>query len=167
MEEIDVIKYFLIPKGEIESFEGVKAVTLNKSQIEGSHHTSSFVKHYTSPKEQSAMIYQITSENRAEIVEKLALYDYFYNGTLLIYLPIEMQGDIFLSGVEVIDGQITVTFENFTHVKNKYVEKNDARFYMIENFADFEKIPENYEVNVIVNTVYVPSVTLCDFLYRD
>ena len=167
VEEIDVIKYFLIPKGEIESFDGVKNITLNKSQIEGCHYTSSFVKHYTSPNEQSAMIYQITSENRAEIVEALGLYDYFYNGTLLIYLPIEMQGDILLSGVEITDNRISVTFENYTHVENKYVERNDARYYMIENFAAFEKIPEEYEVNITVNMVYVPSVTVCDIFYRD
>ncbi len=166
-EEIDVIKYFLIPKGEIESFEGVKNVTLNKNLIEDCHYTSSFVKHYTSPKEQSAMMWQITDENMAEIVEALGLYDYFYNGALLIYLPIELQGDILLSGAEIKENEICVTFENYTHVENKYVERNDARFYMIENFDAFEKIPGNYEVNVIVNTVYVPSVTLCDSFYRD
>ena len=161
-KEIDVIKYFLIPKGEIESFDGIKRVTLNKNLIEYYHYTSSFVKHYTSPKEQSAMIYQITQENKSEIVEALALYGNVQSGDLLIYLPIEMQGDILLSGVEITDNRISVTFENYTHVENKYVEQNDARYYMIENFAAFEKIPENYEVNIIVNMVYVPSVTVCE-----
>ena len=105
---------------------------------------------------------KITQENKSEIVEALALYGNVQSGDLLIYLPIEMQGDILLSGVEITDNRISVTFENYTHVENKYVEQNDARYYMIENLAAFEKIPEEYEVNIIVNIVYVPSVTVCE-----
>ena len=158
--DYNFVMFFAIPKGKIDTFEGVKEVTINENLImHGSDY--SFAKHYKTPSSsQDTMVVPVTLENKEELINKYSLDKNISAKDILVYLPFEMQGDMFLKEAFVNGKTIEIVFENYTHVKNAYIEQNDARYYLISSFDDFEKIPDDYEINITVNIVYVPCASL-------
>ncbi len=162
-EEINVVKFFVLPKTEINAFDNVQNVKINKNLIDNTFSSRSYAKHYgCSDAPKSSTAWFITEENRTNLIELFNLYHNIQKGDLLVYFPFEMRGDISLIKAEMNGSILNVVFENYTHVENEYVEKNDARYFLIDNFQAYQNVPDDYEVSITMNVIYVPCITVCE-----
>ena len=160
-EEISVVKFFVLPKTEVEAFDNVQNVKINKNLIDNTFSSRSYAKHYgCSDAPKDAMAWLITEENRTNLIESFNLYHNIQKGDLLVYFPFELRGDISLVKAEMNGSTLNVVFENYTHIENEYVQKNDARYFLIENFQAYQNVPDNYEVSITINVIYIPCITI-------
>ncbi|MBQ8545650.1 MAG: hypothetical protein IJ437_01785 [Clostridia bacterium] len=160
-EEISVVKFFVLPKTEVEAFDNVQNVKINKNLIDNTFSSRSYAKHYgcsDAPKSSTAWL--ITEENRTNLIESFNLHKNIEKGDLLVYFPFEMRGDISLVKAEMNGSMLNVVFENYTHVENEYVAKNDARYFLIDNFQAYQNVPDDYEVSITINVIYIPCITI-------
>ena len=169
-EEVNSVKYYLIPKSEANSFEGIKSVKINTKPTVDPNYIMPcrYVDYRTAPpSSQNAYAWLVTKENKEQIAETVGVCDYdIRSNRLLIYLPFEPQGDIKLANLELKDNVLTVIFENYTHMDNVYLQENDVKYYsqdimyaMNEEYIiDPNELSDGYEVNIIINVINVPYI---------
>lgn len=165
-ERINITNYFIVPKTEIESFDGIKDVRIDdedKTRIEEFPRCSYIKSKVPTPSSQNASILVKTDENEDELSETLNLYGAYRDG-IIIYLPFELQGDIIISSCELEGDVINVVFENYTHIDNKYMQENEVHYYFLILEEEYgykinpSEIPDDYSVHITINVINIEYI---------
>lgn len=166
-ERINTTNCFIVPKTEIESFDGVKDVRIDdedKTRIDERFARCSYLKSNTTPpSSQNANIWVKTDETEEILSETLNLSLGTRDG-IIIYLPFELQGDIIVSACELEGDVINVVFENYTHIDNVYMQENEVNYYFLRLNGEYgyminpNEITEDYSAHITINVINIDFI---------
>lgn len=158
-EEIRTTDYIVVPKAEIEYFEGTRSIIVNHTQI----NKKDFFYATTENKRlflNRPTAFIVNREIANEIGLKVSAYEemsYYNNEVLIVYIP-ELKCDLSIIDWEVQNGDFYFTCEMYTYSEDVIIPKEDTDAIFYEFYINTESLSEDFQVYANINYVYLPNL---------
>lgn len=151
--------YIVVPKTEIEYFEGIKPIMVNHTKI----NERSFFYATTENKRlflNRPTAFIVNRETANKIGLKVSAYEemHDYNSqVLIVYIP-EPKCDLSILDYKVENGDFYFTCEMYHYDENVIIPKEDTDAIFYEFYINTSNLSENFQVYANINTVYLPNI---------
>ena len=158
-EEIRTTDYIVVPKAEIEYFEGTRSIIVNHTQI----NKKDFFYATTENKRlflNRPTAFIVNREIANEIGLKVSAYEemsYYNNEVLIVYIP-EPKCDLSIIDWEVQNGDFYFSCEMYTYSEDVIIPKEDTDAIFYEFYINTESLSEDFQVYANINYVYLPNL---------
>ena len=158
-EEIRTTDYIVVPKAEIEYFEGTRSIIVNHTQI----NKKDFFYATTENKRlflNRPTAFIVNREIANKIGLKVSAYEemsYYNNEVLIVYIP-EPKCDLSIIDWEVQNGDFYFSCEMYTYSEDVIIPKEDTDAIFYEFYINTESLSEDFQVYANINYVYLPNL---------
>ena len=158
-EIIKSTEYIVVPKTEIEYFEGIKPIIVDHAKT----NKRNFFYATTENKRlflNRPTAFIVNREIANEIGLKVSAYEEMrdYNSqVLIVYIP-EPKCDLSIIDWEVQNGDFYFTCEMYTYSEDVIIPKEDTDAIFYEFYINTESLSEDFQVYANINYVYLPNL---------
>ncbi|MBQ7761381.1 MAG: hypothetical protein IJ400_04925 [Clostridia bacterium] len=152
------INYIIVPKSTIEYSEQVQQIIVNgrndigdEHSIKANEQSHSYITHNVNvalPENPTSWV--IESDSKFESSYGLEHGEVKYR--VVLYLPDEPSCDFMIKEKKIKNGNLYLTIEAYRQYTNKYLNKNDVKFYDL-CIEDSSELTENYDVYILIKEV--------------
>ena len=154
VQEFKIYRFLLIPKGEIEYVSGVQSIIVNSHKINQLELNLLQTGESNSlPSVNSGYLVNKDSQLIKDFGLSEAQYYLGKNQSVLLYLCDVPEKEFILTGSEIKNGNLYLTFTVFDHIEKDYFTK-EKKFYNVK--TEVSELSDSFEIYITFEHIAIP-----------